>query len=95
MVKLLFINELKQDQSCGLNILETFVKFNIKFMDIREQLGFCIIEKHKVFDTRLILYCNQSLLLVTAWKSKNFLVLVVLTVILVYSTSIKCQRISM
>lgn len=29
-------------------------------MDIREQLGFCIIEKHKVFDTRLILYCNQS-----------------------------------
>lgn len=60
MVKLLFINELKQDQSCGLNILETFVKFNIKFMDIREQLGFCIIEKHKVFDTRLILYCNQS-----------------------------------
>lgn len=73
IAKLLFINELKQDQLFDLNILESFVKINI--MQIHAYLRttgfFAWLKNTKVFVPRLIFYDSQYLLL-TEWKSKNF-----------------------
>lgn len=88
IAKLLFINELKQDQLFDLNILESFVKF----MHIWEQLFFLHDWKTQRFLFQDWFFYGSQYLLLTEWKSKNFHVFSSYDhyKLIVYITSIKC-----
>lgn len=81
IAKLLFINELKQDQLFDLNILESFVKFNIKFMHIWEQLVFLHDWKTQRFLFQDWFFTTVNICFLQNGKARTSMFLVVLTII--------------